>query len=133
VIERDRVFRDKARESLAGGVSEFVNHQYNNSANRSYYAVYQAAIHALLTAGIRPPSATEQWGHDYVQAQFVGQLINRRKRYPTDLRNMFEQNYRLREAADYRRDPVTGVRAARAVQRAETFVTAVGQVQGEAS
>src|SRR5215208_3985493 len=131
--ERDRVFRDKARESLAGGVSKFVNHQYNNSANRSYYAVYQAAIHALLTAGIRSPGATNHWGHDYVQAQFVGQLINRRNRYPTDLRNMFEQNYRLREAADYRRDPVTEVRAARAVQRAETFVTAVGQVQGEAS
>jgi uncharacterized protein (UPF0332 family) len=133
VIERDRVFRDKARESLAGGVSEFVNHRYNNSANRSYYAIFQAAIHALLAAGIRPLGATDQWGHDYVQAQFVGQLINRRKRYPTDLRNMFEQNYRLREAADYRRDPVTEVRAARAVQRAETFVTAVGQVQGEAS
>jgi uncharacterized protein (UPF0332 family) len=133
VIERDRVFRDKARESLAGGVSEFVNHQYNNSANRSYYAVYQAAIHALLTDGIRPPGATNHWGHDYVQAQFVGQLINRRKRYSADLRHTLEQNYRLREAADYRRDPITEVRAARAARRAETFVIAVGQDGGEAS
>jgi hypothetical protein len=44
-----------------------------------------------------------------------------------------EQNYRLREAADYRRDPITEVRAARAARRAETFVIAVGQDGGEAS
>jgi uncharacterized protein (UPF0332 family) len=90
MVERDSVYLERARESLAGAESEFVNHRYINSANRSYYAVYQAAIHALLAAGIRPPGATEQWGHDYVQAQFVGQLINRRKRYPADLRNTLE-------------------------------------------
>jgi uncharacterized protein (UPF0332 family) len=133
MIERDSVYLERARESLAGAESEFVNHRYNNSANRSYYAVYQAAIHALLAAGIRPPGATEHWGHDYVQAQFVGQLINRRKRYPADLRNTLEQNYRKREAADYRRDPVIEVRAARAARRAETFITAVGREGEEAS
>ena len=63
----------------------------------------------------------------------MGQLINRRKRYPADLRNTLEQNYRLREVADYRRDPVTEVRAARAALRAETFVTAVGSDGGETS
>jgi uncharacterized protein (UPF0332 family) len=127
MVERNSAFIDRARESLAGAESEYVNERYNNSANRSYYAVYQAAIYALLAAGIRPPGATEHWGHDYVQAQFVGQLINRRKHYPADLRNTLEQNYRLREAADYQRDPVTEVRAARAARRAETFVTAVGR------
>jgi uncharacterized protein (UPF0332 family) len=133
MVERSSVYLDRARESLAGAESEFVNHRYNNSANRSYYAVFQAAIHALLTAGFRPQGTADHWGHDYVQAQFIGQLINRRKRYPADLRNTLEQNYRLREAADYRRDPVTEVRAARAAQRAETFVTAVGRDGGETS
>jgi len=125
MIERVSEFLDKAQESLAGAESEFVNDRYNNSANRSYYAVFQAAIHALLDAGIRPPGASEQWGHDYVQAQFVGQLINRRKRYPTDLRYTLEQNYRLREAADYRRDRGIEVQAARAVRRAAEFVASV--------
>jgi hypothetical protein len=50
MMERDPVFLDKARESLAGAESEFVNRRYNNSANRSYYAVFQAAIHALIAA-----------------------------------------------------------------------------------
>ena len=131
--EPDFAFLDRALESLSGAESEYVNDRYNNSANRSYYAVFQAAIHPLLAAGIRPPGATDHWGHDYVQALFVGQLINRRKRYPADLRNTLEQNYRLREAADYRRDPVTEVRAARAVRRAETFVTAVGRDMREAT
>src|SRR5688500_11582569 len=133
MVERDSAFLDRARESLAGAESEFVNDRYNNSANRSYYAVYQAAIFALLAAGIRPLGAMDHWGHDYVQAQFVGQLINRRKRYPADLRNTLEQNYRLREAADYRRESVTEVRAARAVRRAETFVAIVGRDMRESS
>ena len=133
MIERGAEYLDKAEESLASAESEFVNDRYNNSANRAYYAVFQAAIHALLDAGIRPPGNTDHWGHDYVQAQLVGLLINRRKRYSTELRNTLEQNYRLREAADYRRDRVTAVQVARAVRRAEAFVAAVTRQGGEAS
>ena len=59
MMERDSVFLDRARESLVGAESEFVNHRYNNSANRSYYAVFQAAIYALLAAGIRSPGAMD--------------------------------------------------------------------------
>jgi hypothetical protein len=67
----------------------------------------------LILEGIGVPGASEHWGHDFVQGQFVGQLINRRKLYPTSLRPTLEQNYRLREVADYRRrDHVTEVRAA---------------------
>lgn len=123
--ERDSLYLIKAEESLAGAESEFINGRFNNCANRAYYAVFQAAIHALLKAGVRPPGAVDHWGHDFVQARFVGDLINKRKRYPADLRNVLEQNYRLRAAGDYGRDHVTDVRAARAVRRAEAFVEAI--------
>ena len=93
---------DKSLESLAGAQSEFTNGRYNNCANRCYYATFQAAISVLLVAGISPLGASESWGHDFVQAQFIGQLINRRKLYPADLRGALEQNYRLRLVADYR-------------------------------
>lgn len=73
-------FLEKARESLAGAESEYVNERYNNCANRCYYACFQAAIHALQQARIRPGGG--QWGHDFVQGQFIGLLINRRKGYP---------------------------------------------------
>jgi uncharacterized protein (UPF0332 family) len=123
-------FLSKADESLAGAESEFVNGRYNNCANRAYYACFQAAIHALLQADIRPPGTSDQWGHEFVQARFVGDMINRRKRYPADLRTTLEQNYRLRVAADYHRDRISEIRAARAVRRAEIFVAAVAEEAG---
>jgi uncharacterized protein (UPF0332 family) len=48
------VYLSKANESLAGATSELVNGRYNNTANRAYYAVFQAAIAALMQAGIAP-------------------------------------------------------------------------------
>lgn len=130
MIERDSIFLDKAEESLAGAESEFINQRYNNAANRAYYACFQAAIHALLGVSVRPPAATEQWGHEFVQARFAGDLITRRKRYPSELRSTLEQNYRLRAMADYTRGHVSEVQAARAVRRAEVFVAAVTEQEG---
>src|SRR3712207_2798818 len=89
----------KARESLLGAESEFANGRYNNAANRAYYACFQAAVAALLRAGIRPRG--DQWSHAFVPAQFDGQLIYRRKLYPTELRNVLERAYALRQKADY--------------------------------
>ena len=131
MIDRASSFLDKAHECVAGAASELANGRYNNSANRAYYACYQAAIHALLEADIQPPKASERWGHGFVQARFNGDLINRRKRYPPDIRDTLENNYRLRATADYHRlNHVTEVQAIRAIQRAEAFVAAVAQAGG---
>jgi uncharacterized protein (UPF0332 family) len=126
--EEQIIFLAKAQECLAGAQSELMNGRFNNCANRCYYACFQAAIAALLDAAIHPTGA--QWGHDLVQGQFIGQLINRRKLYPTTLRNTLEQNYRLRETADYRRDHIGEVRAARAVRRTEEFLDAIRRPGG---
>jgi uncharacterized protein (UPF0332 family) len=125
MIEMSTDYFDKAHESLEGAQSEFDNGRYNNCANRCYYAAFQAAIGALIRAGITPPSRSEEWGHNYLQAAFIGQLINRRKLYPSALRGTLEQNYRLRVVADYRRDDVTQVRASRAVGRTEDFIETI--------
>ena len=130
IIAADRTFLDKAQESLDGAVSEFVNGRYNNCANRCYYATFQAAIYALEHAGIQPSGRSREWGHDFVQAQFAGQLINRRRIYGANLRNTLEQNYRLRATADYGRDSITEIRAARAVKRTEEFVAVIRQQGG---
>jgi uncharacterized protein (UPF0332 family) len=130
MIELDRVYLEKAEENLAAAQSEFINDRYNSSASRAYYACFQAAIFALSHAGIQPSGRTGEWGHDFVQAQFIGQLINRRKLYATDLRQSLLQNYRLRETADYKRERVNEIRADRAVRRAEDFVAAVREGGG---
>src|SRR6476620_4312898 len=100
MLDQALLFLDKAEECLAGAESELANGRYNNCANRSYYATFQAAIAALQQAGTQARGG--QWGHDYVQAAFVGQLLNRRKRYPSALRDVLSRNYKLREVADYR-------------------------------
>ena len=75
--------------------------------------------------GIRLPGGGTEWGHAFVESQFVGQLINRRHVYETSLRPVIGQNRDLREAADYAPEPVAEVRAMRALQRAERFVRAI--------
>ena len=115
----------KALESLAGADSEFANGRYNNCANRCYYACFQAAIYALQMEGFR--ASRGEWGHDFVQSHFNGQLIHRRHLYPSTLRSTLSDNLEARLRGDYDSGGVTEVVASRALQRAERFVAAVVQ------
>jgi hypothetical protein len=65
-----------------------------------------------------------------VAAQFDGGLINRRKLYPTDLRNVVAHNHVVRLRADYDEGPLTQTEANRALRRSRAFVTAVGTEGG---
>jgi uncharacterized protein (UPF0332 family) len=118
------IYLAKAAESLLTAEGEFALGRYNSCANRCYYACFQAAIAALLGEGIRPRGP---WGHDFVQGQFVGQLVNRRKLYSVDLRQVLASNRILRDQADYGPEHVTSTQANRALRRARMFVTAVQQ------
>lgn len=119
------VFLAKAVESFAGAKSEFANKRFNNCANRCYYACFQAAIYALLQAGIQPRGLNPQWGHAFVQAEFVGQLINRRKVYSSNLRAVLVRTFEVRQAADYKADPVSSTQAARMLKLVQEFLDAI--------
>jgi len=121
------IYSAKATESLQTAESEFVNGRYNSCANRCYYSCFQAAIVALLREGIRPRG---QWSHEFVQAQFVGVLINQRKRYDSDLRRVLADNQILRDQADYRAELVTPTQAGRALRRSRMLVNAIQQRGG---
>jgi len=120
-------FLDKARESLEDARTSFETSRYNNSANRSYYACMQAAIHALLSEGIKPPGRGTNWNHGFIHGQFNGLLIYRRHQYPPDLRTVLKANYDVRVKADYTPDLVSETVASRALRRAERFVGAIVQ------
>ena len=77
--------------------------------------------------GIRPAG---QWNYQFVQAQFLGVLINQRKRYDPQLRRVLDDNQSLRDKADYRPEFVTATQASRALRRTRLFVTAVRQRGG---
>jgi uncharacterized protein (UPF0332 family) len=131
MIDPGRPFLEKAQASLAGAESEAANARYDNCANRAYYACFQAAVAALLSAGIQPANLQGHLSHASVPAQFVGQLINRRKLYPAALRDTLPRTYQLRQAADYTDDFVSETQAVRALRRARDFVQAVLERGGE--
>lgn len=124
-------FLEKAAESLAGAESEYANKRYQNASNRAYYACYQAAVAALLAAGVKPTGA--RWNHETVQALFIRELINRRKRYPAELGGIFERLVTLRNTADYKTELVKDVQSARSNRKAREFVTAVIVKEGQRS
>jgi uncharacterized protein (UPF0332 family) len=124
------VYIAKALESLEGAESELANRRYNNCANRCYYACFQAAIAALLASGIQARSPGGYWRHENIQGQFIGQLINRRHRYPSSLRRGLSENLLLRQRADYDTELISEVQAARAVRRTREFVQAIQQQEG---
>ena len=122
----DDVFIEKAVAVLEGAESEYSAGRYENVANRCYYACFQAAIAALEAADILPSGGRDaRWSHAGVQAQFVGVLINRRKRYPGHLRNVLSQVSSPRQTADYTRDRVSEADARRLLRRSREFVDAV--------
>ncbi len=120
-----QAFLAKALESLAGAETEYAERRYNNCANRSYYACYQAAVAALVLGGIRPNGPF--WSHDWVQSTFAGLLINRRKLYPSDLSDDLGRLMSLRQRADYETLQITPTQATRALRRAREFVRAIEQ------
>src|SRR3954466_14547708 len=107
MLDLDRIWLEKAEENLEAAESELASGRYNSCANRAYYACFQAAVYALIAAGIRTRDPRGKWGHEWVQAEFNGRLIGRQKRYPADLRASLNENYALRDKADYRTDLVT--------------------------
>jgi uncharacterized protein (UPF0332 family) len=107
------VYIAKAEESLEGAESELGNHRYNNCANRCYDACFQAAIYAVVQAGA-VSADRDQWRHEFVQGQFVGQLINRRHLYPPELRDVLSRNLLARQRADYENRQISQTEARRA-------------------
>ena len=115
----------KAEESLNTAESEYANQRYNSCANRCYYACFQAALAALGDAGIGPRGKDGRWGHDYVHSAFAGQLINRRKRFSSQLEDTLPSLSEVRQSADYRPGFITEKQAGRALRRCREFVKAI--------
>ena len=91
--------------------------RHNSCARSAYYACFQA--------GLTSPELPRGWGYDWVQASFVGQLIQRRKHYPASLRRTLTDLLDLRQKADYRAVSVSQREAQQAVRHAQAFVQAV--------
>ena len=91
---------EKAQESLRAAELCYTEKLYNSTANRAYYAMFQAAIVALERAGIRPKG--EQWSHEQLRATFATELTHNRKIYPRHFVTYFADALFTRNQADYK-------------------------------
>ena len=115
------IYVSKARQALAGAELEFANALYNNTANRAYYACYQAAVAALRAEGFTAPIAN-YWSHDHVQIEFPARLVDERELYPRSFRTTLKTVFDERLKADYEPELISAASAAEALRRAREFV-----------
>ena len=114
----------KAGENLEMAELAFKQKKYNASASRAYYAVFQAAIAALLKlTDFRPKDG--EWKHGQVQAELNRRLIMRKKTLPAHLGHVPMDLLEIRHTADYRSQMLSQKVARDALSRAQKFVEAV--------
>lgn len=121
----DQSWMDKASENLAAAQLCFDHGYFNACANRLYYAMFQAGAAVLLKHGLLP--SKEQIGHDWLQSNFAGQLIHRRKIVPAKFRSYLSEAYLLRVRADYRVFPVSKKIVSQELRKANDFVSSIKQ------
>ncbi len=112
-------FLAKATENIAVAEWSYENGHYNASANRAYYAAFQAAIAALANAGIIQNSRVS---HSAAQSLFAAELIRRRKLYPSHLKSYLPDLQRVRDDADYKLQSVPKKKASLQFKQAKEFV-----------
>lgn len=117
------VWVEKAAENLA--VAEWCHEcgHFNACANRLYYAMFHAALAALLKYGIA--SGGENIRHDWVQASFSGQLIHRRKVFPRRFRGYLVDAFRVRVTADYLPERAGKAEVSKELRKANDFVNTI--------
>jgi uncharacterized protein (UPF0332 family) len=118
-----QVMVQKARESLASAEADFAARRYNSSANRAYFACFQATVAIFLEVGLIGVHSDPK--HSFVQSQFVEQLIKRRKLYPARLAGFLPELMNWRHTADYDFRDVSRRSASEAVRMAADFVAVV--------
>lgn len=119
----ETIFLTKAKRNIQAAQLLFDNQLFDESANRAYYAAFQAALTALSTIGVK----MERMSHDAVQANFNTELIYRRKIYPAHLKSYLPDLQAARNEADYTLKSVSKKVAERQIKKANEFVERIAQ------
>jgi uncharacterized protein (UPF0332 family) len=117
-------YLEKARNSYSGALACLEKSAFDSCVSRCYYAVFQAAIAALIQlTDFRPQKG--EWSHKATQAEFNRRLVMRRKVFSGEIGKIILTLIERRHRADY--SPVsTGGRIAEAsMALVETFLSAV--------
>lgn len=118
-------FLAKAEENLDIAIVALERERYNAATNRAYYAAFQAAVAALAAENVKPQG--HRIPHDWLQAQFSGILIHRRKLYPAHFASYLPKMQELRDTADYKDISINKSAATAQIKKAHEFVSHILQ------
>src|SRR3990172_5250648 len=123
LMGESQLFLDKARESLASAHADFAAGRFNSCANRAYYAAFQAAIAALIHAGVQ--GREDIWSHRFVMSECSSTLVRRIHLLPSSLSSALNALMEKRNVADYESRSVSKQESRRSLRRAGEIVSAV--------
>jgi uncharacterized protein (UPF0332 family) len=117
-------YLEKAKNSYAGARACLDNAAFDSCVSRCYYAVFQAAVAALIAlTDFRPQDG--EWSHKATQAEFNRRLVMRRKVFPGAIGRTPLILIEWRHRADYSSVTANRQTAKRAVTLAAAFLAAV--------
>jgi uncharacterized protein len=109
---------ERAQAALRAAYMCLAQRLFDSAANRAYFAIFQAAICALESQGIK----RNEWTHKGVHNDFVHIFVRRRKVVPANFVSALPNLMQLRHVADYQQPGVSQRQAERAVRMAQEFV-----------
>ena len=107
----------RAQSSLKAAQLCLEQQLFDSAASRAYFAMFQAAICALETRGIK----RSEWTHKGVHSDFVQNFVRRRKVIAASFASALPTTMGIRHIADYRQPGVSQRQAERAVKLAQEF------------
>jgi len=117
------IFLIKAKRNIQAAQLLFDHQMYDESANRAYYAAFQAALAALSVLGIH----VEGMSHEAAQSTFNTELIHRRKIYPGHFKSYLLELQAIRIQADYSLKLTSKKIAMTQIKHAKEFVEHIEQ------
>jgi uncharacterized protein (UPF0332 family) len=116
----------KAKENLLDAEEAYLGKRYNACVNRAYYSIFQSAL-AVLMYEKYLPTREENYRHDFVQAEFIGKLIKKKKVFRQELGGYFNYVLVMRQVADYRFTMISEGVANRCLHHAREFVKSISE------
>ena len=118
----------KAQSNLKVAAWAYGDGEYDPCVSRAYYAVFHAAIAALLKLSDYRPKVRKGrlvWDHDGVASEFNRRLIRQRKLLSADLGSIPQELVHRRHEADYYAVQISRPIARQSLDKARQFVEAV--------
>lgn len=116
-----QIYLSKSIQNLQAAERDFRHRSYDPCASRAYFAVFHAALAALLALTDFKRQG-KGWNHHSVAAEFSGRLLHRRKVFPRAMARVLDDLRVRRHLADYDEKSVARKDAGRSLSDAVKFI-----------